>query len=48
MFPVISDALTPSQVFVRAIERTWPVIAVIAAAVIVAIMLIVKLSKKKK
>ena len=50
MFPIIADAALPSLPEMAAyyLEDYWPIALLIAAAVTLAVVLIVKLGKKKK
>lgn len=48
MNPVFADEILPAEEAARSFLNYWPIAAVIAAVIALAIVLIVKLSKKKK
>ena len=47
MNPVFADEILPAEETARSFLNYWPIAAVIAAVIVVAVILIVKLSKKK-
>ena len=47
MFPIIADEILPAEEAARSFLNYWPIAAAIAAVIVLAVILIIKLSKKK-